>query len=68
MPTNTKRLLELLEIYRMLWTSADFESDFESDWFAVYQHLQDGSTALLSDAIVTMCYEYTMEWEEFNGD
>lgn len=60
------RKLELIEIYRMLWTSADFESDFQSDWFAVYQHLQDGSTALLDDAVIDMCYQYTTEWEEMH--
>ena len=31
---------KLIKIYWKLWTSADFESDFQSDWFAVYQEMQ----------------------------
>lgn len=56
----------LMKIYWKLWTSADFESDFQSDFFAVYKMMQAGHHYSISEPIVRMCFQYLQEWEKKN--
>lgn len=50
----------LVQLLYDLWTSADFESDFQSEWFAVYQILQEGRFDEIPDAV----YEMIEIWYE----
>ena len=43
---------------------ADFESDFQSDWFAVYQEMQAGNHYNIPAAVVEMCFQYMQNWEK----
>lgn len=49
--TRSKILTTLL--YH-LWTSADFESDFSSDWLAVFYFLQDGKFDEIPNGVLEM--------------
>ena len=51
-------------IYREMWLSADFESDFQRDWFAVYQLLQDFREDEIPDAVVVMLAQYLKDYAE----
>ena len=42
----------LMLLLHSLWTSADFESDFQRDWFAVYQLLQAGKFDDIPDIVL----------------
>jgi len=55
---------KLMKIYWKLWTSTDFESDFQSDWFAVYQEMQAGNHYSIPAAVVEMCFQYLQNWEK----
>lgn len=55
---------KLMKIYWKLWTSADFESDFQSDWFAVYQEMQAGNHYNIPAMVVEMCFQYLQDWEK----
>lgn len=50
----------LVQLLYDLWTDADFESDFQRDWFAVYQLLQDGKFDEIPDAV----YQMIEKWYE----
>ena len=50
----------LVQLLYDLWTDADFESDFQRDWFAVYQFLQDGKFDEIPDAV----YQMIEKWYE----
>lgn len=54
----------LMKLYWKLWTSAEFESDFQSDWFAVYQILQEGNHYSIPKPVIKMCFQYLTEWKE----
>jgi hypothetical protein len=57
----------LMQLYHKLWTSADFESDFERDWKTAYNRMREhGESDCLPPFIVEMCYEYMVEWEKKN--
>ena len=53
----------LMKIYWKLWTSADFESDFQSDWGAVYREMLAGNHYSLPEDVVEMCFQYLQDWE-----
>jgi len=55
---------KLIKIYWKLWTSADFESDFQSDWLTVYREMQAGNHYNIPAAVVEMCFQYLQEWEK----
>lgn len=50
------------KLLRKLWLSADFESDFSSDWKTAYELLEKGET--LQGYLLEMCLLYLNEWEE----
>ena len=41
-------------LYYNLWISADFEADFQRDWFAVYQLLQENRFNAIPENILKM--------------
>lgn len=55
----------LMQLYHKLWTSADFESDFERDWKTTCGWMREHGEKYdyLPSLIVEMCYEYMVEWE-----
>ena len=55
----------LMQLYHKLWTSADFESDFERDWKTACEWLRENGKTYpcLPPHIVEMCYDYMVEWE-----
>lgn len=53
--------LMLMQLYHKLWTSADFESDFERDWKTACGWLRENKE--LPPYIIEMCYEYMTDWE-----
>lgn len=53
----------LMKIYWKLWTSADFESDFQSNWLAVYRKMQTGDHYGIPEAVIKMCFQYFIDWE-----
>lgn len=53
----------LMKLYWKLWTSADFESDFQIDWKAVYDVMKIGEHYSLPTVVVEMCFQYLQEWE-----
>jgi hypothetical protein len=53
----------LMKLYWKLWTSADFESDFQKDWLAVYQRMQEGNHYSIPSQIIEMCFQYLNDWE-----
>lgn len=60
--------LMLMQLYHKLWTSADFESDFERDWKTVCGCMREkgDDPSFIPSMIVEMCYEYMTEWEKKN--
>jgi len=56
----------LAKLFEGLWLSADFESDFASDWAAVYDIMADGRGDTLDLAILKCCYKYLLDWNEKN--
>lgn len=50
------------KLLRKLWLSAEFESDFERDWLAVYEKIKAGDT--VSIPVLKCCLLYLKEWEE----
>lgn len=60
---NIEREVNKMEkLLRKLWLSAEFESDFERDWLAVYEKIKAGVT--ISTPILDCCLLYLKEWEE----
>ena len=47
-----------------LWTDADFESDFQSDWFAVYQILSEGRFDEIPDAVYDMIEAWYSDYKK----
>ena len=64
MLTNERRNMILKKLYWKLWTSADFENIFQSDWRAVFNELQKGRDNELSDGIILMLNTWMNEQEE----
>lgn len=60
------RELMLKTIYKEMWMSADFESDFQRDWTAVYEALKNNKENDIYDSIIACCYQYWYNWK--NGD
>lgn len=56
------RELWLKTLYWALWHSAEFESDFQRDWSAIWQLLKEGREDQLSDTIILMLKEYMLDW------
>ena len=54
----------LMKLYWKLWTSADFENDFQEDWRAVYERLQAGDHYSIPPQVVEMCFQYLTDWEK----
>jgi len=55
----------LVQLLYDLWTDADFESDFQRDWFAVYQLLQDGKFNEIPNAVYQMIEKW---YEDYKRD
>lgn len=55
---------KLMKLYWKLWTSADFESDFQADWKNVYKDLQCGNHYKLPDFVIDMVFKYLQDWEK----
>jgi len=53
----------LIKLYWKLWTSAEFESDFQSDWKVFYKELQDGEYHDWNPLVIEMAYKYLQDWE-----
>jgi hypothetical protein len=52
----------LITLLYHLWTSADFESDFQSDWLAVFQFLQDGRFDEIPNGVLEMIEIWTDDY------
>lgn len=62
-----KKMEMLMELYKTLWISADFESDFQCDWRTIYNILlNNDAVKKLPEPIVKCCYQYLQEWIEKN--
>ena len=66
MPTYEEALMK---IYWKLWTSADFESDFQRDWKELYNILHEGNhyRFIMQDIIIKMAFQYLQDWENKEG-
>ena len=53
---------KLYEIFKAMALSEDFRHDFMTDWFYVWQRIEEGNEEKLQDVIIDMCYKYTMDW------
>lgn len=53
---------KLMKLYWKLWTSANFENDFQKDWRAVYERLQAGDHYSIPPQVVEMCFQYLIDW------
>ena len=53
MSKQTRNKILIILLYH-LWTDADFESDFQSDWFAVYQFLQEERFEEIPNGVLEM--------------
>jgi hypothetical protein len=51
-------------LYYNLWISADFEADFQRDWFAVYQLLQENRFSAIPENILEMIKIWFAGYEE----
>ncbi len=51
-------------LYYNLWISADFEADFQRDWFAVYQLLQENRFSAIPENILEMVKIWFAGYEE----
>lgn len=56
----------LMKLYWKMWTSADFACDFQEDWFAVYQLMEEGHHYSIPDEVLEMCFQYLQHWERKN--
>ena len=64
MLTLEKRNDFLKTLYWNLWTSADFESLFQSEWGAIYDALQEGRENEVPDNILLMINKWVNEQKE----
>lgn len=51
-------------LYYNLWISADFEADFQRDWFAVYQLLQENRFNVIPENVLAMIQIWFAGYEE----
>jgi len=51
-------------LYYNLWISADFEADFQRDWFAVYQLLQENRFNVIPENVLKMIEIWFAGYEE----
>ena len=52
----------LMRLYWKLWTSAEFESDFQADWKALYTELQKGNH-YQDTTVLKIAFQYLQDWE-----
>ena len=52
----------------LLWRNAQFEADFQRDWFAVYQIFEENDLYRLDDIVLKMVVEYTKDWIREESD
>jgi hypothetical protein len=52
----------------LLWRNAQFEADFQRDWFAVYQIFEENDLYRLDDIVLEMVIEYTKDWIREESD
>ena len=52
----------------LLWRNAQFEADFQRDWFAVYQIFEENDLYKLDDIVLEMVIEYTKDWIREESD
>lgn len=52
----------------LLWRNAQFEADFQRDWFAVYQIFEENDLYKLDDIVLEMVVEYTKDWIREESD
>lgn len=52
----------------LLWRNAQFEADFQRDWFAVYQIFEENDLYRLDDIVLEMVVEYTKDWIREESD
>ena len=63
-----RKMEMLVELYKMLWVSADFETDFQADWLSVYNMMIADDAKKLPEPVIKCCYKYLLEWKENNAD
>lgn len=51
-------------LYYNLWISADFEADFQRDWFAVYQLLQENRFSAIPENVLAMIQIWFTEYNK----
>lgn len=51
-------------LYYNLWISADFEADFQRDWFAVYQLLQENRFNVIPENVLAMIQIWFNEYNK----
>lgn len=51
-------------LYYNLWISADFEADFQRDWFAVYQLLQENRFSAIPENVLEMIKIWFIEYNK----
>ena len=51
-------------LYYNLWISADFEADFQRDWFAVYQLLQENRFSAIPENVLEMIKIWFVEYNK----
>mgnify|MGYP007122124202 CR=1 FL=1 len=51
-------------LYYNLWISADFEADFQRDWFAVYQLLQENRFSTIPENVLEMIKIWFVEYNK----
>lgn len=51
-------------LYYNLWISADFEADFQRDWFAVYQLLQENRFSEIPENVLEMIKIWFIEYNK----
>lgn len=62
-----KKTEMLMDLYKALWVSPDFEHDFECDWRTIYNILlEDNAVKKLPEPLVKCCYQYLQDWEAKN--
>lgn len=52
----------------LLWRNAQFEADFQRDWFAVYQIFEENDLYRIDDIVLEMVVEYTKDWIREESD
>lgn len=66
MDKNVERYRWLMKLYRKMFNSAEFESDFASNWNEVYNIMKKGTTDQIPSFIIAMCGIYLENWEKEN--